>query len=80
LFREQSRRQPPHEAPRGLAAVCDAITRVLEPLFGGFLELSGDDRGLGESERAGGTAQTMSVAAQLCDCRRVGARSDQPLG
>jgi len=80
LLGKERRRKPPNISARGLAAVCDAIPRVLEPLLGGFLELGGDDRGLGESERPGGAAQTMSVAAQRFDGRRVGACSDQPFG
>src|SRR5439155_7266763 len=60
LLGKERRRKPPNISARGLAAVCDAIPRVLEPLLGGFLELGGDDRGLGESERPGGAAQTMS--------------------
>ena len=80
MLREQRGGEPAHERACGLASVRDPIPWVLEPLRGGFLELGGDDRGLRESKRPGGAVQTMGVAAQLFNSRRVVVRGDQPFG
>jgi hypothetical protein len=49
-------------------------------LLGGFLELAGYNRGLGEAEGTGRAAQSMGIASQRVDGRRVVACDDEPLG
>ncbi len=73
-------REPTHVAASGLASVRNSIPGVLQPLLGGVFQLGGNDGGLGESERAGGAAQAVGVAAQLLDRRRVVAGRNQPFG
>lgn len=78
MLGEKCSSQAANKAPSSLPPIREAIGGLLQPLFRRFLELGSDDRGLWESERSGGAAQTMGIAAQRLDCCRVVARDDQP--